>query len=286
MNLFDAPLDPYLIPGTRVLKNLLGAKTGEELSDYENELSAAGAVLIREDPPHSEGTVEQLRWIHRMLFKDIYPWAGELHTINMSKGDGQPFHYVERMDMGIAYCEGTLRDDKLFRGMSRDQLIERLSVNYDNFNTLHPFREGNGRTQRLFWELVLHDAGWHVDWGLVNKQINDTASIAAMENLDYSKLESMFDTVVKPLNEPLLAGPDLRTMTDGEYRTQPNVSRKLTAEEYRRLDRKYAREPDNPKKQTAKELFNAEVAKRTAERPAQNSPSHPSRPRDRKGKDR
>ena len=79
--------------------------------------------------------MEQLRWIHRMLFKDIYPWAGELRTINMSKGDGQPFHYVERMDMGIAYCEGMLRDDSLFRGMSRDQLIERLSVNYDNFNT-------------------------------------------------------------------------------------------------------------------------------------------------------
>lgn len=187
------------------------------------------------------------------------------------------------VNMGIAYCEGMLRDDSLFRGMSRDQLIERLSVNYDNFNTLHPFREGNGRTQRMFWELVLHDAGWHFDWGLINKQINDTASIATMENLDYSKLESMFDTVVKPLNEPLLAGPDLRTMIDGEYRTQPNVSRKLTAEEYQRLDRKYAREPDNPKKQTAKEFFNAEVAKRTAAHPAQNSLSRPSSPRSRKG---
>ncbi|MCH3974448.1 MAG: Fic family protein [Bifidobacterium tibiigranuli] len=260
MSPFDAPLDPYLIPGTRVLKNLLGAKTHEELADYENELSAAGAVLIRENPPCAEGTVGQLCWIHSMLFKDIYPWAGELRTINMSKGDGQPFHYVERMDMGIAYCEGTLRDDKLFRGMSRNQLIERLSVNYDNFNTLHPFREGNGRTQRIFWELVLHDAGWHFDWGLVNRQINDAASITAMENLDYSKLESMFDTVVKPLDKPLVAGPDLRMLSDGEYRTQPNVSRNLTAEEYQRLDKKYLREPSNPKKtKSDNELFNSEM---------------------------
>ncbi|MCI1650607.1 Fic/DOC family protein [Bifidobacterium tibiigranuli] len=260
MSPFDAPLDPYLIPGTRVLKNLLGAKTHEELADYENELSAAGAVLIRENPPRAEGTVRQLRWIHRTLFKDIYPWAGEIRTINMSKGGGQPFHYVERMDMGITYCEGTLHGDKLFKGMSRDQLIERLSVNYDNFNTLHPFREGNGRTQRLFWELVLRDAGWHVDWGLVNKQINDTASIAATENLDFSKLESMFDLIIRPLDEPLLAGPDLRMLSDGEYRTQPNVSRNLTAEEYQRLDKKYLRESSNPKKKKSdKELFSSEA---------------------------
>lgn len=239
----DEPFDPYLIPGTRVLKNLLGTQDRQVLSDFESEMSALAVARIRRDLPRAEGTVAQLQRIHRILFRRVYPWAGEIRTINMSKGGGQPFHYVERMDMGIAYCESTLRVDNLFKGMTRDQLIERLSVNYDNFNTLHPFREGNGRTQRLFWELVLYDAGWHFDWGLVNRQINDMASIAAAENLDYSKLESMFYTIVRPLDEPLLAGPDLRMLSDDEYRTQSNVGRTLNAEEYQRLDRKYSLEP-------------------------------------------
>ncbi|MDF7663490.1 Fic family protein [Bifidobacterium sp. ESL0763] len=121
------------------------------------------------------------------------------------------------LETGAQYVESVLREDGMFKGMDRRKFIERLSVSYDNLNDLHPFREGNGRAQRFFWELIAHDAGWHFDWGLVTKEFNDQASIAAMRDDDLSLLERMFDTIVKPLDEPLVAGPDPKALSRGEY---------------------------------------------------------------------
>ena len=78
-----------------------------------------------------------------------------------------------------------------------------MSVHYDDFNVLHPFREGNGRAQRFFWDMVAHDAGWQFDWRLIGKQENDFASARAMLAGDYAPLIRMFDSSVKPLSEPL-----------------------------------------------------------------------------------
>lgn len=87
--------------------------------------------------------------------------------------------------------------------------MKRLSVSYNNFNILHPFREGNGRTQRIFWEIIAREAGWHFDWGLIDKRTNDQASIAGMQRNDLRPLEDMFGRSVKPLSEPLTMSNDL-----------------------------------------------------------------------------
>ncbi|MEO8093348.1 MAG: Fic family protein [Pseudolysinimonas sp.] len=80
----------------------------------------------------------------------------------------------------------------------RDQFIDRLSHHYDQWNYVHPFREGNGRTQRLFWNRVAADAGWQLDWRPVQGAVNDAACRAAAENRDFGPLRAMFDLVVLP----------------------------------------------------------------------------------------
>lgn len=60
-------------------------------------------------------------------------------------------------------------DPYLVPDTDHDTFVKRLSVNYDNFNVLHPFREGNGRTQRMFWDLIAQAAGWHFDWNLTDR---------------------------------------------------------------------------------------------------------------------
>ncbi len=94
------------------------------------------------------------------------------------------------------YAERELRADNHLRGMSRDQFIDRLAYHYDQFNYVHPFREGNGRTQRVFWNRVARDAGWKLDWRTVRGETNDQASRAASEQRDFRLLRHMFDQIV------------------------------------------------------------------------------------------
>ena len=89
--------------------------------------------------------------------------------------------------------------------VDREHFAERLAYHYDNYNFVHPFREGNGRTQRLFWTYICHDAGYDLDWRLVSVEKNDEASRLAAEQQDYSLLTVMFSRILSPVasTEPI-----------------------------------------------------------------------------------
>lgn len=80
--------------------------------------------------------------------------------------------------------------------MGRDRFVERLAYHHDQFNYIHPFREGNGRTQRVFWNPVAGDAGWQLDWRWVHGSANDAACRAASERRNFGRLREMFDRAV------------------------------------------------------------------------------------------
>ncbi|WP_369344218.1 Fic/DOC family protein [Bifidobacterium aquikefiricola] len=231
----DAGIDPYLIPGANVLRNKVNAHSGQALAAAENDLVNARYSKLSIMPLAAEGTVRQLRWIHHFLFQDVYEWAGRIRTIDMSKGGGSVFQPLQLFITGVQYAEATLRDDHMLQGLDRGRFIERLSINFDNFNTLHPFREGNGRTQRVFWTLIARDAGWGLDWSQVSKRENDIASFIAHENVDYSRLEAMFDKIVQPLppeqDRRLLPAIGFKPGGHDDSAT-PNVYQALSDSEY------------------------------------------------------
>ena len=234
----DEVFDPYLIPHTRVLKNKLNVQTQEDLDFFENDLVSVRSYKLYENLPHAEGTVKQLQWIHHYLFQDVYDWAGQIRTIDMTKGGGEPFP-LEYMGVGIRYCEQTLKNDNLLQGLSIDDFISKLSVNYNNFNVLHPFREGNGRTQRVFWDIVARDAGYHFDWGLITQRVNDKASIRAKDANDTKLLEDMFRIITKPLNVELLAQQQFAHLVEEEYEYAPNVASVLQDKDYAAYKTRY-----------------------------------------------
>ncbi|QOL35474.1 Fic/DOC family protein [Bifidobacterium lemurum] len=231
----EAVFDPYLIAGTQVLRNLVGATTMEDLRRAESELCVSRAMQLHAHLPKAQGTISQLQWIHHVLFQDIYDWAGAIRTVDIAKGEGLPFQPLAFFNTGVAYCEQMLREDNLLQRLSRDIFVKRLSVHYNNFNILHPFREGNGRTQRVFWDIVARDAGWHLDWGLVTGERNDQASIAGMQADDLRDLESMFDDIVKPLTIPLEADVPYTHLADEllSVGDSPNIGYTFTDEDYR-----------------------------------------------------
>jgi cell filamentation protein len=161
-------------------------------------MSYLRAAELQARPIPATGDLDEFRGIHRRLFQDIYAWAGEVRTVDLRKNVVGAEHFLPAgaIDRGAKFAaEELLRDDTL-RGMNRDRFIDRLSHHYDNWNHVHPFREGNGRTQRMFWNRVAADAGWELDWLVVQGAVNDAACRAAAESRDFGPLRAMFDQVV------------------------------------------------------------------------------------------
>lgn len=191
-------VDPYLDPETGLLRNKVDAQTKIALDKAEGDLSFTRLVQLMDHPAKPTGNLDELRAIHRHLFQDVYDWAGEVRTVDIRKNvaGAQFFLPMSMIDRAAGYAEVELRADNDLRGMSRDQFIDRLAYHYDQLNYVHPFREGNGRTQRVFWNRVARDAGWQLDWRTVHGSTNDQASRTASDQQDFGPLCAMFDQIV------------------------------------------------------------------------------------------
>ncbi|NYJ29339.1 Fic/DOC family protein [Galbitalea soli] len=191
-------VDPYLDPDTGLLRNLVGARTKRALDRAEGDLTYIRAVELLERPVPATGDLDEFRAIHRQLFQDVYPWAGEVRIVDLRKNIPGAEHFLSAaaIDRGAMFAAEELRDDAMLRAIDRDRFIARLSHHYDQWNFLHPFREGNGRTQRLFWNRVAADAGWQLDWRTVDGDLNDAACRIAAESRDLGPLRAMFDRIV------------------------------------------------------------------------------------------
>lgn len=169
--------DPYLDPGTGILTNKVGASTWEQLQAAETDLVTLRALQLAARPITGRFDLAHLQAIHRYLFADVYPWAGQLRTVDMAKtGDTVSFFPAARLAAGAAHTFDALAADNLLSGLDRDRFVTRLAHHLDQINHLHPFREGNGRTQRIFCSQLAARAGYHLDWTRIDPAENNTAS--------------------------------------------------------------------------------------------------------------
>lgn len=187
--------DPYHDDSGEVLRNLVGATSTADLAVAEADLVFARTVQL--DTVDLPGTrdLAELQAIHRQLFQDVYAWAGELRTVDIRISD-EGFLPVVALDRASGIAAMDLKSERYLRGMQREQFVARLAHHYDQFNYIHPFREGNGRTQRVFWSRVAQDAGWELDWTQTDGETNDQASRVAAEERDLGPLTKMFERVV------------------------------------------------------------------------------------------
>jgi cell filamentation protein len=150
--MYDAVEDPYCYPGTTVLKNKL--KTQDDLNSFEAEITAQRA----EEPlPAGKLTYPHYRAIHKHLFQDVYAWARKIRTVRISKG-GSMFCYPESIDREMSKLFSTLDGQKHLKGTTRDDFAEKAAHFIADLNAIHPFREGNGRTQLTFLTLLAETA--------------------------------------------------------------------------------------------------------------------------------
>ncbi len=114
------------------------------------------------DNPLSVVSSDTLFIIHRYLFQDIYEWAGKKRTVEISKG-GKPFFPLQRFDTALLHIDSLIAAYKRLARDDKKAISRKLAEILDSVNYLHPFREGNGRTQREFLRLLALEKGWKLN---------------------------------------------------------------------------------------------------------------------------
>ena len=151
--------DPYVYPGTSILRNRLGITDPEFLDKQERSLVV---LRVRRGVPRGTFDLTHLRAIHRHLFQDVYDWAGELRTVEISKGD-QQFQFRQYIQTGMADVHRRLVQSRFLKGLIADDFAEQAAVITGDINYIHPFREGNGRTQLQYLKQLAAQAGHTLD---------------------------------------------------------------------------------------------------------------------------
>ncbi len=145
-----------------MLENKLGLTSSAELARMEEQLSKKKAVLLFEKgilDSLPAGKFFTLQAIHRYLFEDIYEFAGEIRKVNMAKGN---FRFAPLM-----YLDAALENIDKMPQSDFDEIIEK----YVEMNIAHPFREGNGRSARIWLDHMLkQEIGKVIDWSKVDKE--------------------------------------------------------------------------------------------------------------------
>ena len=173
--------------GTTCLINKLDITDENKLKEFEGAVTFAKASELELNPISDTFDVEHYKSIHKYLFEDIYDWAGEYRTVNISK-KGTRFASADQIPDLMNACFMRLKDNDYFQNKSFDEFVDGIVDFYCVTNMIHPFREGNGRTQRLFISQLIRFNNYDIDFSSIDKDELMVATIHAANGItDYLK---------------------------------------------------------------------------------------------------
>lgn len=188
--------EKYCHPNSFILKNKFNITDGLKLEIAEKEYTSLNIAEIKVNPIKGNLDLRHIQDIHEFVFKDIYNWAGKLRTVNISKGT--PFCNFLYIENAAAEIFTKLKNEDYLIGVSNHQIYYRLAYYLWEINALHPFREGNGRVQRILIEYLAQVAGFRLDFADIRDKEMINASIDAF-NCDYDKMTEIFKKITKPI---------------------------------------------------------------------------------------
>lgn len=170
--------------GTTVLINKYGLQDGETLARIEAVVVPAKAAMWDTEPKMETFDFTHYRAIHQWLFSDLYDWAGQVRMVDLTKKGTRfcPAKEINHMAQEIFH---RLREKSYFSGLPKTEFVAQLSDFYQRTNELHPFREGNGRTQRLFLSQLCRHTGYRLDFSQIDIDLLIIASIQAYQGTDH-----------------------------------------------------------------------------------------------------
>lgn len=181
-------------PNTTVLVNKLGIQDQSELNSVERQF-----VLLKSSQAEQETIFKNIDFnfykeLHKQLFGDLYEWAGTVRSMNISK-KGTVFCNFEDIERIGTLKFQRLAEQNYLKGLTKSRFIDELTEFYHDMNMLHPFREGNGRTLRLFITLLVRNARYTLNFSDCDSDLLMIATIKAAQG-DLSLLKEVFSELV------------------------------------------------------------------------------------------
>lgn len=185
--------DQYCYPDSDVLVNLLDIQDPQELAEAESEFSAERyRTYESRQLSLADFSFEHLQHLHHHLFQDLYEWAGQVREVDISKGSTR-FCTCSRIQPEATKLFALIPN---LAGLNNENdLITKVADLYCEMNILHPFREGNGRVQRFFFEELLFTLGYELRWPQISKETWIDANIAGYD-LNLAPLKAIFSQAI------------------------------------------------------------------------------------------
>lgn len=214
-------IDPYVYPNTEVLKNKFRIRDSERLLEIEKTITLGAWQDIREGKIKIKKTFDykHLKSLHKELFKDLYDWAGKERTVDISK-PGTLFCRAMFIEEEAKRIFNNLKKDNFLKDIKdKSKFSEKLGQLFLNINMLHPFREGNGRSQRLFIGDLAKENGYYLEWTNISKE----EMIQISKNDNVKEVAKIFKENLKEVNQ------DLKTQNQlvQKYKLKEKVKNKI-----------------------------------------------------------
>jgi cell filamentation protein len=176
------PISDNCYPGTTVLINKLDIRVEKTLNEAETLATYINASKLEEQPLEGAFDFAHYKAIHHFLFSDLYDWAGQIRTVNISK-KGTRFCPTGEIEQRAILIFDRLEDQNYFRGLPHDAFTDEIVDFYCATNDLHPFREGNGRTQRAFLTQLIRSSGYDIHWSEMDTDLLMIATIQSAQGV-------------------------------------------------------------------------------------------------------
>lgn len=184
----------YCYPDSNVLKNRMGVRDSERLSQLEKRLTMLRLLELIDKPIKGKFDLKHLQAIHKYIFQDVYEWAGEIRKVDIAKGN--MFCNVRFLSSQATVIFGKLKEEDYLQGLEEDDFIRQLAYYFSEINALHPFREGNGRSQREFIRCLALYNGYVVNFANVCKEEMMKASEESFL-CNYGAMEQLFKKCIR-----------------------------------------------------------------------------------------
>ncbi len=188
--------DPYIYPGTNTLINKFDIKDAAKLQDLE---ALFFRTQLDKELPQGSLDYNHLKSIHLHFFGELYKWAGKERTINMSKSESL-FARTDFISKEINKIFSKLKSENYLKNLDQPSFCKNLSYYFNEINAVHPFREGNGRTLRIFSDVLAEQAGYQLDWASVKQPEYLRANILGF-NGNYDEMEKIFNQITSSLHQ-------------------------------------------------------------------------------------
>ena len=186
--------DPYVYPGTGVLRNNLEIHDSRELSQAEADVVGLALRALADEPLPGGYDLAHWQAFHRRVFGGLYPWAGELRTVQIAK----PNAFYARPEHIARYAQGIfteLAKERHLVGLDRETFVQRLTHYHSEMYAVHPFREGNTRSLRTFLGQLAAAAGHRVDWEHLDHKRSFDANVQSLNGKN-EQLRELLEQIV------------------------------------------------------------------------------------------